>query len=116
MGREARSPAVIERPRWTSFASTPGSPIRVLLAIWFTSNTVAVAVQSVAIAWLSTIDGSCTRGASIVTLPPVVALLRRALTHDSDFDGYVARIGNKRLPPVRIGTADWKSTRLNSSH
>src|SRR3546814_10608757 len=96
----------MERPRWTSFASTPGSPIRVLLAIWFTSNTVAVAVQSVAIAWLSTIDGSCTRGASIVTLPPVVALLRRALTHDSDFDGYVARIGNKRLSPVRqIGRA-----------
>src|SRR3546814_5342077 len=54
---------------------------------------------------LSTVDGSCTRGASIVTLPPVVALLRRALTHDSDFDGYVARIGNKRLSPVRIGKA-----------
>src|SRR3546814_3564637 len=95
----------MERPRWTSFASTPGSPIRVLLAIWFTSNTVAVAVQSVAIAWLSTIDGSCTRGASIVTLPPVVALLRRALTPDSDFDGSVARIGNQRLSPVRIGQA-----------
>src|SRR3546814_18208892 len=105
MGREASSPAVIERPRWTSFASTPGSPIRVLLAIWFTSNTVAVAVQSVALAWLSTIDGSCTRGARIVTLPPVVALLRRALTHDSAFDGYVSRIGNPRLSPVRHGTA-----------
>src|SRR3546814_9995177 len=74
-------------------------------ALPISSNTVAVAVQSVAIAWLSTIDGSCTRGASIVTLPPVVALLRRALTHDSDFDGYVARIGNKRLSPVRIGKA-----------
>src|SRR3546814_13676702 len=103
MGREARSPAVIERPRWTSFASTPGSPIRVLLAIWLTSNTVAVAVQSVAITWLSTIDGSCTRGASIVTLRQVDARASGALTHDSDLDGSVARIGSTRLSPVEHG-------------